>query len=309
MTPIKLRLDRRGSATMLMVFMVTVIMTVGLGFNWLVKEHLQASENLKNKAEAIVKARSAYDTLIYLLLRGRTMPREVVLSGTEDLTLLQTLPLDNAPIPFSDDVTVRIQDSNGLISLATINTAAMQQLLQRVLSVDSASVPLASLQDWTDQDDLTRLNGAESSYYRSHRGLPPRNYALQYMDELGFVRGMTPEGYERLRSYLTMLPATGFNPNTAPDEVMMAFLDITEETLQRIKDFKAEHGVITEGALQLLTGRMMAKNRKKIYFKPSPFMDISVSAGQPKAMYTIKAGLSLRQNNIAPYSVLYWREE
>jgi len=140
MTPIKLRLDRRGSATMLMVFMVTVIMTVGLGFNWLVKEHLQASENLKNKAEAIVKARSAYDTLIYLLLRGRTMPREVVLSGTEDLTLLQTLPLDNAPIPLSDDVTVRIQDSNGLISLATINTAAMQQLLQRVLSVDSASV-------------------------------------------------------------------------------------------------------------------------------------------------------------------------
>jgi len=309
MTPIKLCLDSRGSATMLMVFMVTVIMTVGLGFNWLVKEHLQASENLKNKAEPIVKARAAYDTLIYLLLRGRTMPREVVLSGTEDLTLVSTLPLDNAPVPLSDDITVRLQDSNGLSSLATINTAAMQQLLQRVLSVDSASVPLACLQDWTAQVDLTRLNGAEASYYRSQRGLPPRNYALQYMDELGFVRGMTPEGYERLRPCLTMLPATGFNPNTAPDEVMMAFLDITEETLQSIKNFKAEHGVITEGALQLLTGRMMAKNRKMIYFKPSLFMDISVSAGQPKAMYTIKAGLSLRQNNIAPYSVLYWREE
>ncbi len=309
MQPIKLFRNRQGSATIMMVFMVTVILTVGLGFNWLVKEHLKASEGLKNKAEAILTARSACDTLIYLLIKGRVMPQEVTLSGMEDLTLLKALPLDNSPVSLSEGVTVRIQDSNGLISLTTVNSVAMQRLISQVLQSDSASVPVASLQDWTDQDDLVRLNGAESSYYRNNHGFPPRNYAIQYMDELSFVRGITPEGYERLRPYLTLLPATGFNPNTAPDEVMMAYLEISQETVKRIKDYKAEQGVITDGALQMLTGRMMAKNKNTVYFKPSLFMDVSVSAGQPKSMYAIRAGLSLQQSNIAPYSILYWREE
>jgi len=309
MQPIPLCHNNQGSATILMVMMVTVIMTVGLGFNWLVKEHLKASESLKNKAEAIVMARSAYDTLIYLLLNGKVMPQEVTLSEVDELTVLTTLPLDNTPVQLSDDVSIRIQDSNGLLSLTTLNSDVLKRLMQQVLQIDNASIPVVSLQDWTDSDDLIRLNGAESSYYRNKGSFPPRNYALQYVEELGFVRGFTPEAYEQLRPYLTLLPSTGFNPNTAPAEVIMSNLDIDEETLKRIQDYKAEFGVITEGALQVLTGRRIAKSKNAVYFTPSLFMDVTVSAGRPKSMYTIKAGLSLRQNNMAPYSVLYWREE
>jgi len=302
--------SNRGSVTILMVFLVAVIMTMGLGFNWLVKEHLQASESLKNKAEAIVMARSAYDTLIYLLLNGQVMPQEVTLSGAEKMTLLTALPLNNAPVQLSDDVSVRIQDSNGLLSLTTLNSEAMKRLIKRVLQVEDAAVPVVSLQDWTDQDDLVRLNGAESSYYKME-GTPylPRNYALQYMEELAFIKGISPDAYERLRSNLTLLPATGFNPNTAPDDVLMSYLDIDEATMKRLKDHQAQSGPITESVFYALTGRKLAKSATDVYYTPSLFMDITVSAGQPKSMYAIKAGLSLRQNNFAPYSVLYWREE
>ncbi len=314
MQPIPLRRNNRerGSATILMVFMVTILMTLGLGFNWLVKEHLQASESLKNKAEAILMARSAYDTLIYLLLNGKATSREVTLDSVDAgvLTELTALPLDNSPVQLSEEVSVRLQDSNGLLSLSTLDGDALKRLIQRVLQVDDPVVPVAGLQDWTDQDDLKRLNGAESSYYkREGSACLPRNYPLQYMEELAFIRGISPEGYERLRPSLTLLPATGFNPNTAPDEVLMAYLDISEETLERIKAYKAEFGTITQSALYAVTGRKMMRSANAVYYTPSLFMDVTVSAGRPKAMYSIKAGLSLRQNNFAPYSVLYWREE
>jgi len=297
--------DNCGSATIMMVFMVAVILTVGLGFNWLVKEHLQASESLKNKAEAIVMARSAYDTLIYILLNGKVMPQEVVLSGVDALTSLPRIPLDNSSVPLTENVNVRIQDSNGMFSLATLNTEAAKRMIQRLLPMENSSIPVNSLLDWTDEDDLTRVNGAEVSFYRKEgSSYLPRNYALQYPEEFGFVRGMSPEGYERLRSSLTLLPATGFNPNTATDDVMLSCLDISEDTLKRIKAYKAETGIITDSALQVLTGRKITTAAS-----PSLYMDVTVNAGQPKSMYSIHAGLSLKQNNFAPYSVLYWREE
>jgi general secretion pathway protein K len=46
----KLISSNNGSATILTILMAAVIITVGLGFNWLVKEHIKASAGLKNKA-------------------------------------------------------------------------------------------------------------------------------------------------------------------------------------------------------------------------------------------------------------------
>jgi len=293
-----------------MTFMVAVMLTVGLGFNWLVKEHLQAAESLKSKAEAAAMARSAYDTLVYLLLSGKMMSQEVVLSGVEEVTSLKTLPLNGTPILLTENVSVRIQDTNGMLSLTTLNSEAMKRLIKSLLPMENSAIPVNSLQDWTDSDDLTRLNGAERSYYRREGfPCPPRNYALQFGEEFGWVRGMSSEGYDRLRSNLTLLPSTGFNPNTASDEVLMAYLDINEDTLKRIKAYRAESGEITASALYVLTGGKVARRKASTAYSPSPYLDIQLSAGRPQSMYTIYAGLHLRESGFAPYNVLSWREE
>ncbi|MCG6537654.1 MAG: hypothetical protein L7F78_23800, partial [Syntrophales bacterium LBB04] len=82
----------KGSATILIMLIAGVIMTVGLGFNWLVREHIKAAEGLKKKAEAILKARSACDSLIYLILNGQPSQKDLLLSGVKDLTKLTSIP-------------------------------------------------------------------------------------------------------------------------------------------------------------------------------------------------------------------------
>jgi len=299
-----------GSATILTMLMAAVIITVGVGFNWLVKEHMKASEGLRNKAEAILRARSAYDTILYLVLNGRVAEREIVMTGNDEISNLKTLPLDGRKVPLSDDLYVQAQDSNGMLSLVNMNTASLERLAKKMGGVDDVSGIINSYLDWIDQDNFTRINGAEEFYYKG-QGLPyaPRNYATQYKEEIGFIKGIDKALYGKIEPYLTMLPSTGFNPNTASDEVLMAYLDINEESLKNLKDYMSKKTVISDIELFALTGRKIASHIEGVYFFPSPFMEVTVSAGRPRSLYTIKTGLDTRQNIRSPYGVIYWREE
>jgi general secretion pathway protein K len=294
---------------MLTMLMAAVIVTVGIAFNWLVKEHMKASEGLKNKAEAILRVRSAYDTLIYLILNGRVSRREIVTAASNEISELKTLPLGGQKVLLSDDLYVQAQDSNGMLSFVTMNTAPIERLIKKVGGLEDASGIIDSLLDWVDVDIFARLNGAEEFYYKG-QGLPytPRNYAIQYKDELQLIKGIDKGLYDKIEPYLTILPSTGFNPNTASDEVLMAYLDINEESLKNLKDYMSKKAIISDLELFALTGRIITSG-EEVYFFPSPFIEITVSAGRPRSIYTIKTGLDTRQNMRSPYGVIYWREE
>jgi general secretion pathway protein K len=299
-----------GSATLLTMLMAAVLITVGLGFNWLVKEHLKASEGLKNKAEAILKARSAYDTILYLVLNGQVLQREIVPAAGSEISELKRLPLDGKRVLLFDDIYIQAQDSNGMLSLVSLNKAAMERLIRKVGGMDNASGIIESYLDWIDTDNLTRVNGAEDFYYKG-QGLPyvPRNYAIQYKDEIQWIKGMDKELYGKIEPYLTIFPSTAFNPNTASDEVLMAYLDINEDSLKVLKEYMSKMPIRSDMELFALTGRRIVSDMEGVYFSPSPFIEITVSVGRPKSIYTIKVGLDTRQNTRSPYGVLHWREE
>lgn len=304
----KITSGSRGSATILMMMIASVIITVGLGFNWLVREHIQASEGLKNKVDAMLKARSAYDTVIYLLLNGRFSSKEIIITGGTDITALKTLPLNGRTTSLPEEVQVRLQDTNGMLSLVSLRTGTMENLIKKTANshLDNASGPVNSLLDWIDADDFTRPNGAETFYY-SGQGSPyvPRNYALQYKEEVGFIKGIGSDLYEKIQPYLTMLPATGFNPNTASDTVLMACLDLNDESLKAMKEFMSQKPITSDRELFALTGRRLGGEDD---FFPSRFMEVTFLSGAPKTIYRINVGLHLKQNIHSPYSVIYWRE-
>jgi general secretion pathway protein K len=302
--------DNRGSATILMALIAAIIITVGLGFNWLVREHISASEGLKNKAEAILKARSAYDTIIYLILNSKTFPKEAVIAGCDNISVLKTLPLDGREIFLSPDVRIRIQDSNGVLSLINVNKNALRKLIKKVDNTDNSSIAIDSLLDWTEAGNLARINGAKDFYYKG-LGVPytSRNYAIQYMDELKFIRGIGEETYNKIKPYVSMLRSTGFNPNTASDEVLRGYLDIDDASLKAFRDYLSQGGTVkSNNEFFALTGKIIPEEEDSFNFVPSVFMDITVSVGEPKNIYTIKAGLRINQRVDSPFSIFYWQE-
>jgi general secretion pathway protein K len=167
-----------------------------------------------------------------------------------------------------------------------------------------------SLLDWIDPDRFERPNGAEDLFYSAaDRPYTARNYALQYKEELGFIRGMDPELYRKVSPYVTLLPNLGFNPNTASDEVLMAYLAIDNGAVKKLRDYMAQGPVLSDTALFALTGRTIAGSTEGIYFHPVKSLEVTVSSGKPRPYYTIRAGVDLRQNAVSPYNVVYWNEE
>ena len=123
-------LNNKGSVTILTLLMSMVIITIAIGFNWIVKAHLTAAEGLRKKSEAMLNAMSAYDSLIYSLATGTMGPREFVLSTRQDFLKVRTIPLDNTPVDLTGDVRVRLQDANGLLSLTRLDENVMQRLIK-----------------------------------------------------------------------------------------------------------------------------------------------------------------------------------
>lgn len=298
-----------GSVTILLAMIAAVILTIGLGFNWLVKEHIRTSESLREKTAAIIKARSAYDTLIYLLLTGQIMEKEVRFEERE-VTSLRSLPLDWTEVMISEGVFVRVQDSNGRLSLTTANPDALRRLVTNESDASTGAVVMDSFLDWIDRDDMARVNGAEKQYYEG-QGLPhaPRNHEVQYLGELRFIRGMNDYLYKRLCTSVTVLQTTGFNPNTANDAVLKAFLNINDSGVASIRNYLRGGTIRSKEELFRLTGKSYEPKSWRSWFVPSYQMDITVSVGVPRSLYKIKAGLSPGQGLFYPYFVHYWQEK
>ncbi len=300
-----------GSATILTILISVVIITVGIGFNWLLKEHLKVAEGLKNKSEAMLNAYSTYNAVLYSILTGRVTPRNVTLTTGKQLLGVHSIPLDGTVVDLSGQIRIRLQDTNGMFSLNNLNVFGLERLMKIVRQgEDAPSGTIDSFLDWIDRDKLVRINGAEDSFY-STKNVPytPRNYFMQYKEELGFLRGMDDDLYQRLSPYITILPNTGFNPNTASQEVLMAYLDIDHDVLRSFNAYREKKTVASDTELFSLTGRRIVGNADGVFFFPSYLIEITIDAGYPKTIYSIKAGIDIKQNLYGPYSVVYWKEE
>lgn len=306
---------RKASATIFSLFFSAVILTLAIAFNLLVRENLKTSLALKYKADAFVTANSALHLLLYHILSGTFTQKEILLPNSNESLGINRLPLNGTEVELRipDKILLTAKDTNGLLSLSYINVAALKRLILRYTNNDTkrADIIIDSLLDWIDRDDLTRLNGAEKDYYQS-QNLPyhPRNYPLQYKEEFAFIRGMDRELYNKLEPFITILPANGFNPNTAPDEVLLAYLDLEDpKDLLPIKNFIQTKPLSSDTELMGLVGRKIALS-EEVYYFPSRYIELTLKVPQGnRTIYTLKIGLDLRLTSRRPYEILYYREE
>lgn len=309
------KVKRAGSATVFSILFSAVLITLALAFNLLVRENLKFSITLKYKMDALITAHSALNVLTYNILSGVITNREVLLPSGNRTLQLERLPLNGTfvEIRLPERVLVSLRDTNGLLSLSYINLSALRRLILMKTNNDSsrADIFIDSLLDWIDRDDLTRLNGAETDFYRAHNyPYIPRNYPLQYKEEILLIRGMDKELYKKIEPYLTILPANGFNPNTAPDEVLMAYLDLDNPyLLEPLKKYLQQRPILSDLELFALTGRRIVVDEGVFYY-PSRYVELTIQVPSGnRTLFTLRAGLDLRLAQTKPFEILYLKEE
>ncbi|PMP89899.1 MAG: general secretion pathway protein GspK [Hydrogenobaculum sp.] len=292
----------KGSATLLVMLLSAVIITLGIGFDWIVKEHMKATYDLELKTQGMLRAYSIMDKLLYMISVSTFTPKainsDVVLKPFKS----SLLPLDGTYIKFKD-LEVSIQDANGLLSVSYPNVDALKNLLAQNTSANP-NVVLKAWLDWINPS--YRDEDIPSDFYKDYL---PRKYLPQYKEEFSLVYGMTKKDYNAIKDYITLMPNSGFNPNTAPVPVLMARLNITKDQANLIKEYLKSHALTSDQQLESLVSRKISLPNMRVYYFPADTMRILVLAlhkGRP--IYKIHADILKKPNLSFPFTILYWKE-
>ncbi len=297
--------SKKGSATILVLLLSAVIITVGIGFDWIVKEHMKASYDLEIKNEAMLKTYSWFNKVLYFSLLADENNAYLYSNLPLEIIPHNKIRLDGTPIyNKSKDVEISIQDTNGLISLNGFNYDTFYKLLKEKTNIN-APYFLASLGNYISTG--TNYQGATDSDYSDDK--KPRHYPLQYKKEILFIKGMDKKAYEAIKDDITILPNTGFNPNTAPLDVLKARLDMSDEQAKRFIEYRKNNIIYSNDQLRNFTDVMLPFNILRVYFYPSNIYRITIRAfHNKKPVYTLKVGLDKSSNYSFPYTILNWQE-
>lgn len=154
------------------------------------------------------------------------------------------IALDGRPYQGAGKTLVRLQDDRGLINLGIPDEERIHRFLGVIdVPFEQRGKLIDILLDYTDEDDLRRLNGAEAREYNDNNLPPPRNSKLLSPFEISNIllwRDL-PQARNngRLIEWVTATDTVGINPNTAPWEILATFPGIDLERARQITESRA----------------------------------------------------------------------
>lgn len=213
-------------------------------------------------------------------------------------------------------------DESGKININTMTDASgivLNNLLVNLcVEKETADTIVDSILDWKDEDNLTRLYGAEDDYYKS---LPnpykAKNANFDNPEELLLVKGITPkilygDGEKPgLINFITLYSNTSaININAAAQEVLKAIPFMSDENVEQIMNYRNADNTEKDGTdIQMVLAGDYAKISQYISTSDSNVYAIEVlgykEKDSDKKGYPLKAIIMIEGNG--RYRILYYQ--
>jgi general secretion pathway protein K len=221
---------------------------------------------------------------------------------------------------------IELGDGRFTVTLESAESGRNINLLQRDDWLDlfeMANVPstewdamIDCLEDWTDEGDLHKLNGAESDDpFYEERGYPVKNAPLDSVEELMLIKGWGPDilygraaddENEEIIGMAPLLTVWGdgrINLNTVGTDLLYSFPDITEEEVEHLLELRngedGEPGTTDDG---LPSGFWSDDGRFKLQ---SDFVKVTSVGDIFGNQYQISCIFLLNEKDAV---VVYWEE-
>jgi len=213
----------KGFAQLIVLWALLLLGTLAMSFAFSMRTEALAARNGLDSARAYYQARTGIHRAI---------------------AMLSSVPLDNVlrepPAGKEEDASyeTRIESEGGKIDINFVPEAMLKEVLKNGgLSPEEVESIGDAILDWRDEDDMPRTNGAESPYYASlPNPVKPRNGKLASVDELLFVKGVTPEQFGRLFSKIFTVYgfSTSVDINASPVEVLQVLPGFTPDAARAV---------------------------------------------------------------------------
>lgn len=247
------RAHASGGYVLLFVMAVLVLLSFGaLRLSQRADVLRDQTATSQDVATARTRMHSAWSQARYWLA---TRPLGFATSGFTDETPVRH---DGRTYRMTDGGYVAIQDDRGLLPLNMPNRDLMLPTFMGLgASFEQASRLIAVLEDYIDEDDLRRINGAESREYLE-AGLPlPRNRRLmlaQELERLPVWRDL-PELRAKVTEWGGLRTQSEMNPNTAPLELLkLAYPRISDSQWELLDTMRQRQPFPSHLAARAATG-------------------------------------------------------
>jgi len=244
------RAKRGGFVVIVVLCMVMMLSVLLLGFHHEARANLQAVDDFQKSEQALHCARAGLNIAIVAIKDSPDIHTEKIWPNL--LSREHTFSIDEGKC------SVTISEESGKLNVnflkdksGKLNRTRVEHVLRLfdLLNRKKNGQPqisyglVSSIIDWTDSDDqVTYLpfvrnetGGAESRYYnRLKPAYACRNAALETMEELLLVKGMTPEIFDRLSDHVTVYGDGDININYASTLVLQSLSEEMDAALAQL---------------------------------------------------------------------------
>jgi general secretion pathway protein K len=190
---------QQGMALVLVLWILSLLTIMAGSFALSMRRETAMISGLRNNAEAMATAESGLAIAEWMLQNPNTNKRWRV-----DGSIYQ-INTANAKLR------IRLLSETGKINVNNAEQSLLQNVMNYAPTGAKAQLPsttvdrAAAILDWSDSDDLARLDGAEKQQYQD-AGLnyQPRNRPFQSLEELQMVLGMDVATFKWLEPLITV---------------------------------------------------------------------------------------------------------
>ncbi len=226
-------MNRRGSILIYVLWLTALLGFFTLSVGTSVRQRLKALERIEVRRTLRLAAESGVERARWVLGQPRAAEENydtLFQPWSHDESLFKKISVGRARFSVvkhgQGAARYGLVDEESKINLnLQKNSKVLRRLfvLGALVSDQEAAVLADSILDWVDEDDAVNADGAETVYYSGRaRPLRPKNASLDALEELLYVRGMTPEIFRRIQRYVTLYGNGKVNLNTASATVLEA---------------------------------------------------------------------------------------
>lgn len=338
-------MSQRGVALLLVLWVLALLSVIAAEFCRTMRTEAAIAFNQKQLTEAYYTALGGFHLGVYQVIHKivlYTPPKQDPKDKDEDSEEPARPWRFNTTLPEvavgQGTARLRIDNEAGRVNLNFASRSMLRVALDGFgLSDEDRDIIADSIQDWRDEDDFHRLNGAENDYYQS---LPQpydcKNADFDTVEELLLVRGMTPEiFYGGLSQRMTVYPdrktareSHGWRPDQEKDPNVFNFdkLNINavspsflsalpgfgQRAVQAVIDYRREKDILTPSELVVVAGPdAFLATLPYLTYTYSPYYRLSALglAGDGRARQGVGAVFRIDLYSREKYHIVQWIDQ
>jgi general secretion pathway protein K len=240
-------------------------------------------------------------------------PQFDIFEGKSTLSVGKEIALDDRPHFGDGNAYFALQDIGGLLNIQVSQDWAINRLFELLGVQSKLHAPLiAKLQDYTDLDDLHRINGAESYHYEERQLPPPRNRFLITSMESYHILDWAEQSSlwknnqfgQLTQTFLALRP----NFNTAPSLVLQAAYNLNADAAEQIIKMRQGVPFLNLHTVTQIAGMPPQVEPEYTNFLAKPILRLTLWHDRTQRMQQVYIRLTDKDDGGKPWRIEYRTE-